>query len=154
MGFVADGPYEPMVGDPDDHRPETTWRLVVDPSGQVGMALLFERCAVGDRIPLHRHDVDEVVTILDGSGEYTLGSEVQAVGAGDAVFIPAGVVHGTRNVGDVPLHIHAVFPATRVQMQMVDRNPAPGTEGDPPLTTVYDFATGGFETLGPTADAP
>jgi len=150
MGFVHDGPYEPMVGDPDDHRPATVWRLAVDPAGEVPMALLFERCAVGDRIPLHRHDVDEVVTVLNGEGEYTLGDDVRAVGAGDAVFIPAGVVHGTRNTGDRALHVHAVFPATKVQMQMVDRNPAPGTEADPPLTTVYDFATGTFETLGPT----
>lgn len=150
MGFVHDAPYEPMTGDPDDHRPHTTWRLAVDPAGEVHMALLLERCAPGDSIPLHRHDVDELVTILDGSGEYRLADDVRPVRTGDAVFIPAGTVHGTRNTGDAPLHIHAVFPATKVQMQMLERNPAPGTEADPPQTTVYDFATGEFETLGPT----
>ena len=35
-------------------------------------------------------------------------------------------------------------------MEMLERNPAPGTETDPPMTTIYDFATGDFESLGPT----
>jgi hypothetical protein len=35
-------------------------------------------------------------------------------------------------------------------MEMLDRNPAPGTEGELPMTTVYDFATGEVEVIGPT----
>lgn len=153
MGIARNGPYEPMVGDPDDHRPETTWRLVVDPAGggrSADLAVLLERCAAGDRIPAHRHDVDEVVTILDGDAAYHLDGERHDVSTGDVVFIPAGVVHGMANTGDRAIHLHAVFPARRVRMEMLDRNPAPGTEDDPPTTTVYDFATGAFETLGPT----
>ncbi len=46
-----------MIGDPDDHRPASSWRLVVDPddaAGRVdGLALIEEEIAVGDRIPLH-----------------------------------------------------------------------------------------------------
>ena len=43
----------------------------------------------------------------------------------------------------------AMFPATRVRLEMLESNPAPGTEADPPMTSVYDFATGDFEVLGP-----
>ena len=78
---------------PDDHRPETTWRLAVDPGNPDGsfaqLAVLEERCAVGDRIPLHRHDVDELVIIRDGRAEYDLAGEQHVAGAGDTVFIPA-----------------------------------------------------------------
>ena len=63
------------------------------------------------------------------------------------VFIPAGAAHGTANTGDKPLHVHAVFPSTRVRMEMLDRNPAPGTEENQPQTVVYDFATGSFEVI-------
>ena len=153
MGIVKAGPFQPMVGDPDDYRPRTTWRLAVDPSaedGDQGLAVLMERCAVGDRIPLHRHDVDEVVIVVDGGGEYTLDGDVQHVESGDVIFIPAGTVHGTVNSRDTTLHLHAVFPSRRVRMEMIERNPAPGTEGGPPMTAVYDFATGDFEVLGPT----
>lgn len=142
-----------MVGDPDDHRPRTTWRLAVDPGTEgrtAALSFLEERCAVGDRIPLHRHDVDEVVIVVGGVGAYTLDGETQDVEEGDVVFIPAGAAHGTVNRGDDVLHLHAVFPSRKVRMEMLERNPAPGTEHDAPLTTIYDFATGEFETLGPT----
>lgn len=142
-----------MVGDPDDHRPNTTWRLAVDPgvSGRSAeLSFLEERCAAGDRIPLHRHDVDEVVIVIDGVGSYTLDGEVSEVESGDVVFIPAGTEHGTTNTGTGVLHVHAVFPATKVLMEMLERNPAPGTEDQPPMTTRYDFTTGEFEVLGPT----
>jgi hypothetical protein len=43
-----------------------------------------------------------------------------------------------------------VFPSRKVRMEMLERNPAPGTEDLPPMTAVYDFATGAFEVLGPT----
>ena len=66
------------------------------------------------------------------------------------MFIPAGAEHGTVNSGDEVLHLHAVFPSRKVRMEMLERNPAPGTEDDPPMTTIYDFATGDFESLGPT----
>jgi len=66
------------------------------------------------------------------------------------VFIAAGTVHGTSNTGHGTLHLHAVFPSRKVRMEMLERNPAPGTEGRPPMTAVYDFATGEFEVLGPT----
>ncbi len=154
VGIVKAGPFQPMVGDPDDHRPNTTWRLVVDPGTDgrqvVGLAVLMEHCAPGDRIPLHRHDVDEVVMVVEGGGEYHLDGEVQRVAAGDVVFIAAGTVHGTANMGADPLHLHAVFPSRKVRMEMVERNPAPGSEDLPPMTAVYDFATGEFEVLGPT----
>ena len=153
VGIVRAGPFAPMVGDPDDHRPETTWRLAVDPGidgTPAGLAVLMERCASGDRIPLHRHDVDEVVIVVDGEGEYHLAGAVERVGPGDVVFIPAGTVHGTVNTGEDALHLHAVFPSRRVRMEMLERNPAPGTEDRPPMVAVYDFATGDFEVLGPT----
>jgi quercetin dioxygenase-like cupin family protein len=155
MGIVRRGPLEAMVGDPDDHRPNTTWRLAVDPGtdGQVAsLSFLEEHCAVGDRIPLHRHDVDEVVMVIAGTGEYSLNGEVTDVERGDVVFIPAGTAHGTVNAGDDVLHVHAVFPARTVLMEMLERNPAPGTEGDVPMTTRYDFATGELEVLGPTEE--
>lgn len=160
MAVVRRTPLEPMVGDPDDHRPETRWRLVVDPAGDgagrpvAGLAFLEERCAVGARIPLHRHDVDEVVVIVDGSGTYRLDGEEVTVGPGDVVFIPAGSAHGTVNTGPKPLHLHAVFPARQVVMEMLERNPAPGTEGAAPSTTRYDFATGAFEPVEPSGPSP
>ncbi|MEP6681563.1 MAG: cupin domain-containing protein [Chloroflexota bacterium] len=151
MSIVPDGPFEPMVGDPDDHRPESRWRLVVDPGDERGrvdsLALIIEEIAVGDRIPLHTHDVDEAITILQGDAETRLGDERRRVGSGAIIFIPAGTPHGTANAGAQPLHIHAVFPTLEIEIDTLERNPAPGTEGDPPRRTRYDLRTGDFEML-------
>jgi quercetin dioxygenase-like cupin family protein len=140
-----------MVGDPDDHRPRSSWRLVVDQGDESGrvesLALIVERIAIGDRIPLHTHDVDEAITIVDGTAETRLGAERRRVGPGTVIFIPAGTAHGTANVGDAPLEIHAVFPATSIEIAMLERNPAPGTEGSHPRRTRYDLRTGEMEHL-------
>ncbi|HEY7600528.1 MAG TPA: cupin domain-containing protein [Candidatus Limnocylindrales bacterium] len=148
MSIVQPTPREPMVGDPDDHRPNTMWRLVVDPgdaSGAVaGLAVIEEAIAVGDRIPLHIHDVDEVIIFVAGSGQARLGDERQPAQAGTMVFVPAGAPHGTTNTGDQPLFLHAVFPSVEIDIEMLERNPAPGTESDPPRKSRYNLRTGEF----------
>ena len=149
MSIVDRTPREPMVGDPDDHRPDSAWRLVVDPgdaNGRVdGLAVIEEAIGVGDRIPLHTHDVDEVIAIIDGAGQARLGDGLRQVGPGSVVFIPANVAHGTSNSGDSPLLIVAVFPSTSIDIRMLERNPAPGTEADAPRWLRYDLRTGAFE---------
>ena len=143
---------EPMVGDPDDHRPNTSWSLIVDPgdpNGRVNsLAIIREAIAAGDRIPLHTHDVDEAITIIDGEAEARLGDVRRRVGPGTTIFVPAGIPHGTASIGTAPVHIHAVFPATTIEIAMIERNPAPGTEGDAPRRSRYDLRTGEFEVIG------
>lgn len=143
-----------MVGDPDDHRPNTKWSLAADPDGKVDIALIIEECAVGDGVPLHRHEVDEVVVVVAGLGEVRLGDETRTVGPGTVMFIAAGERHGYRNVGDVPLRLHGIFPTTRLDIEMLERNPAPGTEAEFPRRSVYDARTGEIEVLGPSAIGP
>ncbi|MGH2417503.1 MAG: cupin domain-containing protein [Candidatus Limnocylindria bacterium] len=145
------GPLEPMIGDPGDHRPNSRWRLVVesgDEAGPVdGLALLVEQIAVGDRIPLHTHPTDELIVLIEGEGQVRLGAGSRGVTAGTAVFVPAGTPHGTANVGSRPLELSAVFPTTVVEIAMLERNPAPGTEAELPRRTRYDFRRGAFEVL-------
>ena len=146
MAIVEGYPFQPMVGDPDDHRPNTHWALVVDPGGPEGrvdgFAVISERIAPGDRIPLHVHRDDELV-IVHGSGRYRLGDEVRDVTDGAIVFIPAGAAHGLENPGTEPLPIEGIFATTRVWLRYLHRNPAPGTDGDAPQPgATYDFRTG------------
>jgi len=147
MSIVQGYQFLPMIGDPDDHRPQTEWATVVDPGGPEGevrtLAVLLERIGPGDSIPLHRHPIDEVI-FVDGEGAHVrLGAERRTVPAGSVVFVPAGVAHGTSNRSGSPLPIRAVFPATRVGIEYLERNAAPGTEGDDPQpATTIDLLTG------------
>lgn len=138
MGIVRDLIYQPLdESDLDDYRPESTIAIAIDPQADgkasvQSMSLLFERMAPGDRIPLHTHTIDEVIIIDEGTGEVTLGEDLKTVGMGAVVFIPAGTPHGTRNLGEGVLRLHAVFPSEETTIRYLDRNPAPGTEAQPP----------------------
>ena len=151
VSIIEPAALHPMVGDPDDHRPNTTWGLIVDPGDANGrvtsLAIIREAVAAGDRIPLHTHDVDEAITVLDGEAEARLGAERRRIGPGTTVFIPAGTPHGTLNVGETPVDILAVFPATTIEIAMLERNPAPGTEAEAPRRSRYDLRTGEFEVI-------
>jgi quercetin dioxygenase-like cupin family protein len=94
--------------------------------------LIFEEIGIGDRIPLHVHPIHEVIVIDDGAAQVTLGRERRDVGRGTVVFIPAGTPHGARNSGDRPVRLHAMFPSEKIGIHYLERNPAPGTEGQPP----------------------
>jgi quercetin dioxygenase-like cupin family protein len=127
--------------DSDDWRPGSRLALVADPN--VDMAVIAEQIGVGDAVPLHRHTIDEVVFYLSGEVEVGVGAELHAVRAGDIMVIPAGVAHSQRNTGDSVAEIRAVFPSARLDVEYLERNPAPGTEGDLPQPPfVIDTHTG------------
>ena len=138
MAIIARFDYAPFdESDPDDFRPNSRWAMLVDPGGDSGaqvndITLIIEEIAPGDRIPLHTHPINEVVVIVEGTPEITLGDETREVASGTVVFIPAGVPHGTRNATTRPTRIHAMFPSERIGIQYLERNPAPGTEANPP----------------------
>ena len=142
MSIVDGYVLSPMVGDVDDHRPSTVWATVSDPGDAGGrvddMVAIVEHIAVGDRIPLHVHDVSELI-FVHGPGRQRMGDHEAPVVDGSIVFVPAGVPHGLSNDGDQPLRIEAVFPGDRIRLRYLERNPAPGTENDPiapPITLV------------------
>ncbi len=150
MGVARGDHYAAMDDDPDDYRPSSAWLLQVDPDRLTGLGVIRERIGVGDRIPRHWHDLDEVVMYESGVARVFLDGTETEVGAGDTLVVPSGSVHGCVNVGDEPVEIRAVFPGTRVRMDMVERNPMPGTEARPPQASIYDLATGEFTALGET----
>jgi quercetin dioxygenase-like cupin family protein len=135
-----------MVGDPDDHRPNTTWTVVVDGESEnyvAGLTLLFERIAPRESIPLHTHPIDEAIVIDRGTARCRVGDDVQVVRSRAVVFIPAGVPHGTTNVGSGTLELHAIFETPQIGITYLERNPEPGTEGQPPAApSVFDARMG------------
>ena len=68
----------------------------------------------GVGIPLHTHNVDEVVLVLDGAAAFQLGDEEFELPAGDATWVAAGVPHRFRNSGPGVLRFHWVYSARDV----------------------------------------
>ena len=63
----------------------------------------------GVKVPLHSHNTDEMVTVLEGFGECEVDGKVTPVRAFDSSYILAGEVHCFRNLGDVPMKILWVY---------------------------------------------
>ncbi len=63
-------------------------------------SLAKETLSSGKAVTPHYHEVlEEIYYILSGSGVMTIGEESQAVGLGDAVYIPKNNVHSLTNTG-------------------------------------------------------
>jgi quercetin dioxygenase-like cupin family protein len=61
------------------------------------------------RAPDHFHTYDEVIYILEGSGELLIGGETAELRAGSCVHLPARLVHCLANTGDSELRVLGVF---------------------------------------------
>ena len=151
MTIIDEPTFEAMVGDPDDHRPETRWAILVDraSTGAVvdDITAIVEVIAPGDRIPLHTHTTNEFVYVISGSGTYVLGEERRAVASRAAVFIARGTPHSLENGADGPLEIVATCPTATIDIAYLERNAAPGTDGDPPQPPVRIDPRTGVVTL-------
>lgn len=85
---------------------EQPWgRLVWMVSGALGSSetMTIGRCFIepGQANPRHYHpNCDEVLHVLRGTVEHTVGDETFPMTAGDIVSIPRGNLHNARNVGD------------------------------------------------------
>ncbi|MEV5886849.1 cupin domain-containing protein [Streptomyces sp. NPDC052020] len=69
---------------------------------------------VGSGAPLHSHNCDEHVTILDGEAEVWVNGEVTKLERYDTTYIPSPVPHLFRNAGDTPLRILWVYSSGHV----------------------------------------
>ena len=54
----------------------------------------------GVTFPRHSHPGEEIIYVLEGAWEYEVeGKGAMTLKAGDVLFIPAGTIHGAKNVG-------------------------------------------------------
>jgi quercetin dioxygenase-like cupin family protein len=54
----------------------------------------------GTTAPRHTHPGEEIIYVLEGTWEYTVGDDPPVtLKAGGVLFIPAGTIHSAKNVG-------------------------------------------------------
>jgi mannose-6-phosphate isomerase-like protein (cupin superfamily) len=68
----------------------------------------------GTAIPLHTHNVEESVLILEGQATAVVGEDRFDLEPGDATWAPAGVPHRFANRGQGPLRIYWVYGGREV----------------------------------------
>ena len=67
-------------------------------------------------IPLHYHEVEEVLLIMAGTIELTMGEEVSTVTAPATVVVPARKLHSLRPRGKSQVQLLAVFPVAEPEI--------------------------------------
>ncbi len=91
--------------------------------GLTRLSMWRQSMAPGSATPPHRHDCEEVVLVLAGSGEVDIGGTRHAFGADSTLVLPRDLPHQIFNTGSVPLVTVAAFSATPVGTFLPDGAP-------------------------------
>jgi quercetin dioxygenase-like cupin family protein len=74
------------------------------------MAVMETTVPAGEGPPRHLHaNEDELIYVLEGDVQFRLGSDLHPAPRGSFVFIPRGLHHTWRNVGDGPARLLIAF---------------------------------------------
>ncbi len=98
--------------------PTEQWRegvltrmLVSAANGATELCVFEQFCDHGCGAPIHTHTVEEVLTVLAGQADITVGEVTAPATAGQSVTIPSGVRHGFVNTGTGVLRVQAILAA-------------------------------------------
>jgi len=110
VGMHSDGPHAvvfPAAAAPVFARgPGTSTSPAV--STDLPGASFFNGCTTispGTSIPLHVHNCEEAILILEGAPTFVVEDEERVLAAGDVTWCPADAPHCFRNHGDTPVRI-------------------------------------------------
>jgi mannose-6-phosphate isomerase-like protein (cupin superfamily) len=99
-----------------NNQPQEKWRDGVMTRMRVSALLgghqlcIFDQfCDYGLGAPIHIHAVEEVLEVIDGRAEISLGNESAILTANQSIVIPAGMKHGFRNLEKTVLHVRATL---------------------------------------------
>jgi quercetin dioxygenase-like cupin family protein len=83
--------------------------------------------------PPHRHDFEEMFSILDGEIEFIFRGEPHRVSAGSTVNVPANAPHAFKNKSDQPARLLCMCtPAGQEELFMAVGDPVDSRTAPPP----------------------
>ncbi len=83
-------------------------------TGAEGSAVVYFEIEPGRYLGTHTDSAEEIVLVLSGTVEATVGDERGRLSAGQAALIPAMAPHGVRNVGDETARCVGFFAGAEV----------------------------------------
>jgi oxalate decarboxylase/phosphoglucose isomerase-like protein (cupin superfamily) len=86
------------------------WMVTPEVNGSERISCGVVKLEPGKGHERHTHpDSDEMLYVVRGEGEQEIADETRDVSAGDMLYVPQGVEHGTVNTGWEPLVLIAVY---------------------------------------------
>ncbi len=95
-------------------------RLTTYQVGAQSLTSGISQFAPGAAVPMHTHNCEEQVTIVEGSGVATIDGVEQVLTAYDSTYVPAGVPHCFRNASDKPFVMLFVYPSPYVERHFTE----------------------------------
>lgn len=77
--------------------------------GTTALATVWMELAPGGALPEHTDSAEEILFVVDGEVEASVGGEEATLRALELAVVPALVPHGLRNVSDRPARVLGVF---------------------------------------------
>jgi quercetin dioxygenase-like cupin family protein len=103
-------------------------------TGTTDSAVVYFEIEPGKRLGVHHDSAEEIVLVLEGTGEATIGDERGTVSKGDMAVIPAWAPHGFVNTGDSTLKVVGFFSGAT----LIHRFPEPVIPGEEMAFIVHD----------------
>lgn len=84
-------------------------------TGNESSAIVYFEIEPGHYLGTHTDSAEEIVLVLAGTVEASLGDETGGLSTGQAVLIPAMVSHGIRNIGEETARCVGFFSAATIE---------------------------------------
>ncbi len=113
-------------------------------NGTKNTAVVYFELETGHRLGTHTDSAEEILLILEGEAEVSLGDEQGKLSAGEMALVPAMVPHGLRNVGEETVRVVGFF-SSNVVVSTFDQPVMPFNQrviGTPPVLEEEQVPTG------------
>jgi quercetin dioxygenase-like cupin family protein len=113
-------------------------------TGTKSTAVVYFEIEPGYRLGTHTDSAEEILLILEGEVEVSLGEEEGRLSAGQMAVVPAMVPHGMRNVGEERVRVAGFF-SSNVIVSTFDKPMMPFNQrvlGTPPVLAEEKVPTG------------
>ena len=97
-----------------------TQPLVMSERGSTSLTMGMSTFQPGATIPLHTHNVEEAIVILEGEAVAIIDGVETVVQANDVTFVPPGVPHHFRNDSDATMRFLWTYGGTHVTRTYVE----------------------------------
>lgn len=89
---------------------KTTRQVLISPQEAPNFAMRKFSIEPGGGMPMHTNSVEHEQIVLGGKAHIVIGDNSYDVKKDDVVFIPAGVPHSYKTVGDEPFEFLCMVP--------------------------------------------
>jgi quercetin dioxygenase-like cupin family protein len=83
-------------------------------TGAASTATVLFELDTGAELPVHTDSAEELLIVVQGTGEARVGDEVGRLETHQVALVPPMAPHGIRNVGDDVLRVFGTFSASTV----------------------------------------